>query len=78
MSVIGVERTFVAVFFLVTIFFLHHLSEYNSQTTNLLGCNKASEMTTGPVTVSSQAVVDVNMLVKQVSPRNTYFLRPQA
>ena len=47
-----------------------------SQITNPLGCKKTSKIVPAPVTASSQASVDVNILSKQVSPRNIYILRP--
>ena len=43
---------------------------------NLIGWKKTPKMVSAPVTVSSQDAVDVNILDKEVSPRNTYFLRP--
>ena len=48
----------------------------NSQSTNLLGCKKPSKMVSPPDIVSDENVVDVAKFSKEVSTRNSYFLRP--
>ncbi len=48
----------------------------NCQTTNLLGYKKPSKMVSPSDIVSDENVVDVVKLTKEVSLRNTYFLRP--
>jgi hypothetical protein len=48
----------------------------NSQSTNLLGCKKASKMVPPPATAPDENVIDVAKLDKEASPRNTCFPRP--
>ena len=48
----------------------------NSQSTNLLGCKKASKMVPPPATTHDENVVDVVKLAKEVSPRRSCFPRP--
>ena len=48
----------------------------NSQTMNLLGCKNPSKMVPPPDITPDKNVVDVAKLAKEVSPKNTYFLRP--
>jgi len=48
----------------------------NSQSTNLLGCKKTSKMVPPPDLASAQNVVDVGKVAKEVSPRNSNFVRP--
>ena len=47
----------------------------NCQTTNLLGCKKPSKMVPPADIAPDENVVDVVKLAKEVSLRNTYFLR---
>ncbi len=48
----------------------------NCQTTNLLGCKKPSKMVPPADIAPDENVVDVVKLAKEVSLRNTNFLRP--
>jgi len=50
--------------------YIHHLQEYNSQTTNLLGWKKSSKM----VSALSLCLPKPWSMSKYVSPRKTYFL----
>jgi hypothetical protein len=48
----------------------------DSQSTNLLGCKKTSKIAPPADLTPAQNVVDVAKLAKEVSPRNSKFVRP--